>query len=247
MIVRVYVDDSSDEQQEIAISAGAFLGKFGDWCKLKNSWLRRLKQDGLKYFRATEYYSLRGEFGRYRDPVKYPKPLGSQAAKQVRDDLERIIRESRIVGVALVIPLDLYWKVKNSSDAAKQIFTDDPFEMAIQSLIDQCVKDSVQKMDGTPLSFFCDDGPNAPRVLATYEAYKALNPMAGSIVQSLEHRDDKKCVPLQAADLMAHLGRETYMTKQGPKGIRESVEWVKVWDEEYMLELLEHEKTRRKL
>ncbi len=46
---------------------------------------------------------------------------------------------------------------------------------------------------------------------------------------------------------MASLGRETYMTKTDPKGIRESVEWVEVWDEEYMLELLEHEKKRRKL
>jgi hypothetical protein len=125
--------------------------------------------------------------------------------------------------------------------------TDDPFEMAIQSLMDQCVKDSIEKMDSTPLAFFCDDGPNAKRVLATYKAYKALNPNARAIVQSLEHRDDKKCPQLQVADLMANLGRETCKTKQDPKGIRNSVEWVKVWDKEYMLERLEHEKTRRKL
>jgi hypothetical protein len=247
VIVRVYVDDSSDQKQEVAISAGAFLGKFGDWCQLKNRWARRLKQEGLAYFRATEYYSLRGEFERFRDRGNYPKPRGSEAAKQLRDDLEQIIRQSKIVGVALVIPLELYWKIKHSCPAANQIFTDDPFEMAIQSLMDQCVKDSIEKMDSTPLSFFCDDGPNAKRVLATYKAYKALNPNADSIVQSLEHRDDKKFPQLQVADLMAHLGRETYMTKQEPNGICDSIEWVKVWDEEYMLELLEHEKKRRNL
>ncbi|HWF13326.1 MAG TPA: hypothetical protein VG272_06295, partial [Candidatus Acidoferrales bacterium] len=46
-----------------------FVGKFGDWVKLKNSWNKRLKRDGLTYFRATEYYSLRGEFAKYRDPI----------------------------------------------------------------------------------------------------------------------------------------------------------------------------------
>lgn len=113
--------------------------------------------------------------------------------------------------------------------------------------MDQCVKDSIAKMGGAHLAFFCDDGPNAEKVLATYQAYKALNPNAGSIIQSFVHQDDKKVPPLQVADLMASLGRETYMTKQDPRGIRESVEWVKVWDEAYMLELLEHEKKRRKL
>jgi hypothetical protein len=247
VIYRIYVDDSSDQKQELAISAGAFWGRFGDWCDLTKRWNRRLKQDGLLYFRATEYRSLRGEFSRFRDPAKYPIPKGSHAARALRTDLERIIRSSNVIGVALVIPLDLYRKVKSSCEAADKIFTDDPFEMAIQSLIDQCVRDSIKHLNRASLAFFCDDGPNAARVLATYEAYKKLNPNADEIVKSLTHQDDKKFAPLQAADLMAHLGRETYLTKSDPTGIRDSVEWVRVWTEEYMLEMLEHEKKRRNL
>lgn len=112
MTVRVYVDDSADQKQELAFCAGAFLGKFGEWCKVKNKWLKRLKQDGLAYFRATEYYSFRGEFERFRDPDKYPKPSGREAAGKLRHDLEQIILKSQIVGVALVIPLEPIGKSK---------------------------------------------------------------------------------------------------------------------------------------
>jgi len=208
VIVRVCVDDSSDQKQEIAISAGAFLGRFGDWREVNRRWIRRLKADRLRYFRSTEYYSLRGEFAKYRDPVIYPKPSGKMAAKQIRDDLESILHDSNLIGVSLVIPLDLYRTIQNSCDAARQIFTDDPFEMAIQSLIAECVKDSIRHLDSTRLAFFCDDGPNAGRISSTCEAYKALNPNAADLIESFVHRDDKKFVSLQAADLMAHLGRE---------------------------------------
>lgn len=206
-----------------------------------------MKRDGLSYFRATEYYGLHGEFFRFRDPFAYPEPQGSAAAKSLRDDLERIISQSNLVGIALVIPLDIYWTIRNSEPAAKQIFPGDPFEIAIQCLMDQCVRDSVSKMSSTPLAFYCDDGPNSARMLETYRSYKALNPKANEVIKSFVVQDDRKFQPLQAADLMAHLGRECYMTKGAPKRITGSVEWVKVLTEDYLLEMLWHEKKRRNL
>jgi hypothetical protein len=247
VIARVCVDDSSDEKQEVAISVGAFVGQFGAWCDVKNRWTRRLKADGLDYFRATEYNGLHGQFFRFRDSVKYPKPLGSQAARRLRDDLKSIILKSKLRGAALVIPLDLYWDIRGSSKEAMQIFTEDPFEIAIQSMIDECVQDAIKERLGVRLEFICDKSSSAPRIEATYRAYKEINPQANEIVASFEHRDDKLFAPLQVADLMAHLGREVYMTKQEPKGIKESVAWVKVWNEEMMLGVLQHEKKRRKL
>ena len=114
-------------------------------------------------------------------------------------------------------------------------------------MIDECVQDAIKERPDVRLEFICDKSSSAPRIEATYRAYKEINPQANEIVASFEHRDDKLFAPLQVADLMAHLGREVYMTKREPKGIKESVAWVKVWNEEMMLGVLEHEKKRRKL
>jgi hypothetical protein len=83
-------------------------------------WQRRLKHDGLAYFRSTEYYSLRGQFARYRDTVKYPKPAGSQAAKGLRDDLDAIITSSGVMGVAVAIPMKLYNHVRQTEFREKE-------------------------------------------------------------------------------------------------------------------------------
>src|ERR1700686_414541 len=108
MLLRTYVDDSADQTQEKAMVAGAFVGFYHQWNKLQRQWRKRLKQDGLKYFRATEYYNLRGEFSRFRDPIKYPMPKGGQAATALLNDLETIIHESQVMGIAVCVDMQIY-------------------------------------------------------------------------------------------------------------------------------------------
>jgi hypothetical protein len=127
MMLKVYVDDSADQRQEKAVVAGAFVGTFKQWSALKLQWQRRLKQDGLRYFRSTEYYSLRGEFTIYRNAKRYPKPAGSQAAKALRDDLDAIIKKSKVMGMAVVIPMEMYNRVRNVKCGAKELFSEDAF------------------------------------------------------------------------------------------------------------------------
>ena len=44
-----------------------------------------------------------------------------------------------------------------------QIFTEDPFEIAIQSMIDECVQDAIKERPGVRLEFICDKRSSAPR------------------------------------------------------------------------------------
>ena len=211
MLLRVYIDDSADQKQEKAVVAGAFVGKFGQWSELSTLWRRRLKRDGLKYFRSTEYYSLREEFARYRDPVKYPKPEGSEAACALREDLDAIIKKSQVMGVAAAIPLDLYNKFRETVPGAKDVFGKDAFDGALQSLIARCVRISKREFNGTHLSFVCDQSNSAPRILEVFRKLKQSDTDIAEIAEGLVHWDDKKFPPLQAADLMAHLAREYFM------------------------------------
>jgi len=34
----------------------------------------------MRYFKAAEYYGLRGEFQRFQSETNYPRPLGREAA-----------------------------------------------------------------------------------------------------------------------------------------------------------------------
>lgn len=208
MLLRVYVDDSSDERQEKAVVAGAFVGTAKQWSGLKLSWQRRLKQDGLRYFRSTEYYSLRGEFARYRDSVKYPKPAGSNAATALRDDLDGVIKKSGVMGMAVAIPMKMYKHIRETEFGAKEIFSEDAFESALQSLINQCAMTSREEFNGIPLAFICDDSPSSARIAKTYGEFKALNTEVSQYLGGLVHQDDKYFPQLQAADLMAHLAKE---------------------------------------
>src|ERR1700683_5356556 len=102
MLWRTFIDDSSDQKQELVMLAGALMGTQKDWNALNREWWRRLKQDGLSYSRSAEYNSLRGEFYIFRDPVKYPKPKGSEAARQLRADRCELLRKHQILGLAAV-------------------------------------------------------------------------------------------------------------------------------------------------
>ncbi len=261
VIARTYIDDSADGNREKAIAAGAFIGKFGQWNDLRHKWNKRLKQDGLSYFRSTEYYGLRGEFSKFRDPVVYPKPLGSEAARSLREDLDQIIRQVKVVGVAVCIPLSLYDDIRDSEPNAAEIFDPDAFVTALEALMIETAKVFLSEGFGqrTRLAFFCDESTSSPKIAKDYVELKQINPIAAPVMDSLTFLDDKKYPQIQAADLMAHLAREHYQKwlenpdspEDAGKIIQErlgdSVHFVKCMRRENMLEILEHERKRRNL
>jgi len=251
MLLRVYIDDSADERQEKAVVAGAFVGTTKQWSGLKLQWQRRLKRDGLAYFRSTEYYSLRGEFSRYRDSVRYPRPTGSEAATALRNDLDAIIAKSEVMGIAVTIPMQMYNHIRETEFGGKEVFSSDAFESALQSLITQCAQTSCDELGGTPLAFICDDGPRSAEIAKTYAQFKALNTNVAPYLGALVHQDDKYFPQLQAADLMAHLARENYMKwLDNPADVDlsrlgHSVHRIDAWTEETMRSVLAEFRQRK--
>ena len=213
VLLRTYVDDSADQKREKVFVAGAFIGFYHQWNALQKAWRKRLNQEGLEYFRSTEYYSLRGQFHRYCDPVKYPKPRGSEAATRLRNDLDQIIHDSQIMGIAATVPMEIYNKFRETEPDAKELMPEDPYELALQALFDMCARTmlyDMQKDRGLPnrLAFICDHSNTAPRISKMFEEFRVKNPSYAEVIESLVHRDDKQRPELQAADLMAHLAKE---------------------------------------
>jgi len=210
MLIKAYIDDSKDEKQERFAVAGAFLGFQKNWSKLYPKWKRRLNKDGLKYFRSTEYYSLRGEFARYRDPIKYPVPTGREEAKRLRDDLDTIIQDAQIVGVAACVPIRLYRHIRNESQFGAELMEKDPFDRALQELFLLCATELRERKSRHRLAFICDDSPESARIAAMYALFKQINPVSAEVMGGLIHQDDKQFPQLQAADLMAHIAKEQF-------------------------------------
>lgn len=214
MLLRVFIDDSSDQFQQSVMLAGAFLGWYHQWNQLQKEWKKRLKQDRLKYFRSTECRSLQGEFLKFRDEVKYPKPQGREAADKIRDDLEGIIHKSGVMGVAACVPMRAYKAIRATEPDAAEIFPEDAFEVALQALFQLCyetVQNEMRKDIGVQrVALICDDSTSAPRISRMFDEFLAKNPSYRDVLESLVHRDDKKLPQLQAADLMAHLAKDRF-------------------------------------
>lgn len=261
MIARTYIDDSWDGRRQIAVAAGGFVGTFGQWCDLKTKWNRALRDAGLTYFRSTEYYSLRNQFQRFRNPINYPKPKGSEAAALLRSKLDRIIQHSGVMGAAVCVPLVEYERIRSTEDGEK-ILPKDAFELALQLLMIELAQILIREC-GTrhQLAFFCDSSPSSARITHVYALLKRTNARSAQVMGSLTHLDDKKYPQIQAADLMAHLARENLQRfiedgkiKDGtvdPVGITQltrlagSVHIIKCVDRTFLEHLLRHELQRR--
>jgi hypothetical protein len=157
----------------------------------------RLRQDGLAYFRSTEYYALRGEFEVFRDPLKYPKPTGTQAATRLRDDLEAILKDAPVFGIGVAIPLKLYREFRTTIPGAAEKFGKDAFYSALQTVMIECahtLRDEMpvdEKGRQNRLAFGCDSTDRAPIYAAAYVDFKARNPQLAPIMGPLVHLDDE--------------------------------------------------------
>jgi len=240
MLIKAYIDDSADERQERVVIAGSFVGLLAQWRKFRKEWKRALADGGgLRYFRSTEYYSLRGEFERFRDRKKFPKPFGSEAAKHLRSNLHKIIGNCGIVGMATCIPIPMYQnKIKSNLDTV--LLGRDAFEVAVNSLLRETCKSIREELgDNQKVSFVCDEGPNSVRLLELYRNFKKLHPDEAMMMESFNTFDDKRVPPLQAADLMASLAKETYSKwslgsarLMEPSNLKDSVFSISCWTEE---------------
>jgi len=206
---RAYVDDSSDEKQEFVMVAGALMATPEQWRSVNRGWLKALKSYGISYFRASEYNSLRGEFSRFRDPVKYPKPSGSIAAKELRDKLEKVL-QTRVLGIACFVNLREFREVVEECQILKRNFSPDPFNFASQTVMRECAFAAQKHLKGTSnkVAFVCDESPKSEKFSRSYLQFKQKNIPIRDALLGMVHKDDKHTPPLQAADMIASLTKE---------------------------------------
>ncbi|WP_263377011.1 DUF3800 domain-containing protein [Granulicella aggregans] len=238
MLFRAYLDDSSDQKKQAIAVAGAAVGTKNQWKAVTDSWNKRLDADGIEYFKYFQYRAFRGQFFKFRKVDLYPPPKGSHIAGALFQDLQEIISNSGVRGMAHAIPLCSYAAIRKSSDRAASIFPVDPYEAAMQTLMGECADRTQESGEKNRVAFVSDDSNTSRRVLQIYKAFKTMNPDKGKVMKTLFFGDDKLYPQLQVADLMAGLVREICLTARIDQQLHKNIVTFTIWSDEMMIDML---------
>jgi hypothetical protein len=245
MIYQSFLDDSKDRlQARLMVSAG-FIGTQAEWRSLRSGWAAVLRKHDIKYFKSSEYYSLTGEFAKFRSDV-YPKPKGREAAQQIRSELQAVMkRHSGIRGVGISVPLETYYRVYDERPEAKGTLPADPNQAALVSVINETAKIAKAQRGRNMVTFVHDDDDHFDNLRSAVRKFKDVNAGIAKYIGGFAPLDDKLHPPLQAADMVANYtlqlglqGLESDDMKANVQEMRENIGLLGVWDEGYILSVL---------
>lgn len=202
---KAFVDDSADEKREKFVVAGCLFGAKASWSAFNKEWRKALHEDPrIEHFHGKELRRLEGQFGQFRDPIKWPKPAGSEAANNKRDVLRSVIeRQSSIVAFGCGVLVPEYRAVRDSHLRGRVFLAEDPFEYVLQLVINRAAETIARIDSHARIAFVSDDSLRAPIYSQGYANWKEKNPKTARSMLGIAHLDDEKIYGLQAADMAA--------------------------------------------
>lgn len=244
MVYLSYLDDSKDQNQKKMFVSAGFVATKEEWGKLRIAWTKRLREDGLEYFKTSEYKMLSGQFARFKTNA-YPPPIGREKARQIRFDLQEVMRGiPEIQGIGVAVPMDDYARVAMRPEAA-EVFHGNPYQRVLESVMFETVKHVRRKPGRNVVAFVHDDGPDYDELRVYYNKFKGVNPETAKFMKGFQPLDDKAHPPLQAADMVANFALEKslefYETHQRLATLDQmegSIQRLCWYDEHYMLSVL---------
>jgi hypothetical protein len=239
-ILESFLDESADEQQEAAFCVGAFLCAKDILKVIQNAWVSRLQAENVAYFRASDCKAARGPFGGLRK-TNGSLDLAKQAAFKIRTDLESILLSSHWIGFGLCVDLPEYANAWSALPEARLFFSEDPTVAAYSSMI-QTITEAVVKQPGNhAVKFVVDDSTYSEKISDAYEAVKTYQPELAQSMATLIPLDDKVTPPLQMADLIASILKDSFIAFKEtgapfPARWDSHIEPIGIWDGEHTLD-----------
>jgi hypothetical protein len=240
----MYLDDSKDGLQQVAVVSAGLVGTKIQWEQFWAAWNKRLKQDDIDYFKHKECHNLTGQFKKFRSLG--PIPVARSAAEVIKNDLRGVIRSFGLsaFGVAVAMP---DWNALRDAPGSRDFFSH-PYETAMQSVMFETIKHV--RRSHQVIHFWHDDGNDFPRLYEAYLDFKKKNPKIMKHVGGLRPLDDKITPPLQAADLIANearkLASEWVTTRALPElsKLKACIPVVSVWDKDRLWSLYQYHRKK---
>ena len=197
-----YIDDSADAQQKTVYSVAGFVADSTVWFDVERYWSMRLKSEGLDYFRTWECVNLEGEFQR-----KLVDRHGLTTARVIADavlcDLKELVAASNLYAFCMGVLMNDYRQVVGEPDGGI-VLNKDPYVFGHQMFMG-IILSEMDKFPGREIiAFHYDEHSKANLLQNSWDGYKECNPNWAKSAGILEPLDDKRCVPIQVADLLAH-------------------------------------------
>jgi hypothetical protein len=231
LVMQVYIDDSIEPP--VFVLAG-FIASAEEWEKLKVEWQATLdKPPRLAYVKMQEAHALVGEFKGWNETAR-DKRLAEFVAT---------IKRHVLAGVSLVVRHDDFRSVFRHR-IAKPL--DNPYWLVYYLLITHVFEWELKNGLTEKIDFIFDEQLHqSEQVKASYEIFYQQAPenIRGRFGKPPEHRDDKKTLPLQAADILAwHIHRRYSEKERGSDFVSPTMrllDTISQWHEFRMKERLQ--------
>jgi len=221
----------------------AVLAAEANWGMIDMAWSKRLAEDAVPYFRATACRAVNGPFRSLRQ--KYGGlEKAREAAARIRSDLEAILLSHHWIGFGIGVVVADYDEVLKQIPETGFFFAKDHTVAAYSQIFYEVARSVRKNAPEHAISFTIDDSSSRAKIEDAVRAMKIIHPVVGSSVTIVTAGDDKAVVPLQIADLLANIVKDTFLkwlADGRPRHVPLNPKWVDhfeavgSWDAAHML------------
>lgn len=195
-MIRGYFDESYRDKRVYAI--GGYIGRSKDWTVASRLWKNRRLQDKIQCFHAADCESGFEEF----------KHLSKEVRIQLKADLIQIVHGCQnLGGFGSAVIIEDFYKVRDSSERARQVLGTDPYFLCFQMLLSGiCIEFEEQQANPyMSIAFVFEEQEEfSGRTKALYDEFKEVNKKCAQRLGTLTYAAKHKFVPLEVADNLAY-------------------------------------------
>lgn len=179
--------------------------------EIVDDWQKALSASpSIAYFRMSECFAaIEG-----RQQKDEESPFSGMSARDAREKLEAVVsvvegHRHQIGGVQSIITWDCFDNGLNDADKA---LYGSPFSLCVEGIVDGCRQLLRHRNEDAPIAFVFDERRDvSEKILQAWNITKAASVEDAAIMGSVSFQDDKNCLPLQCADLVAWHARREYI------------------------------------
>jgi hypothetical protein len=186
-MLQAYFDDSGTHHGSAAVSVAGYISTPERWRVFERDWKESLDAYGIDHFRMADYESRHGLFRHWPNEKRVPR------LRKLISIINRHIEFS----IGSVFPSDVY-------EAGARPRSSLPFVIAARSCLARTVEFMRASSLPKPIAFVFERGTQGSgEVLHAYNELDA-DMLRMWTVGPLAFDDKKRCLPLQAADILAY-------------------------------------------
>lgn len=205
---RVFIDESGNDASEPMLMAVAWVGSVEQWKRFADEWQLTLEANNPKplvlhknerYFKHSEARGREGCFAGFSDDEAELKTV----------NLASVITRYDLKAFGLILDREQYFRIVDEMVVKKsgtlyRNYIKDPLYILLHRLVDWVLHNQYESNPNDKVDFIFDSGKMSERVVAMFEFIRDnFSHLSPPIMGTLIPMDDKKVMPLQAADLFA--------------------------------------------